>query len=594
MGAFHSTHLPSRTAGVLGNSALDRFDAIIIGSGAGGSMAARTLALVGGKNVLVLEHGPNYFPGLDDPSPEMPRPLFSNDELKHAIRQFIEQDALLEPRTFRESESTKARFSPDVNLLPKTVGGAAVHADMKYPRFNAVDFYLATELEGKGIQYEGASFADWPLDYDELEPYYEEAERISGVQGLAGADPFASPRRSAYPMAPGVPMYVAEVLGRGARELGYTPFPYPGAQNSRFYRGRPPCNDCGFCSGYGCPNNSKGSPAVTALRDALLSGRCQVRYNCHVTRLLHDGGRRVTGVEYIDDQGTRHTARADVYLLAASAIESARLCLVSDPSGLGNGSGLVGRFLMFHTQNLAVGVYRQRLHGERGRSVTHGISDLRGVRPGGAEVDPAMPLGGIVEFGTNSGAISGAQAAAQAFELTRLQNLQGLTFKRLLRANVFQGHIAVLIQQAEDAPYFHNRVQLDDRLHDVFGQPVPRITYRLGALERAARQFYGSRLVEIHRAAGADYGFLAPLDSPPATRHIMGTLRMGNDAHLSVCDRWQRFHEVENLYAVDGSVFVTSSGYNPTLTILALALRAAARLASPESPERVLGRDTPL
>lgn len=594
MATVSPVNLPSRVAGILGNAALDRFDAIIIGSGAGGSIAARTLALVGGKNVLVLEHGPNYFPGLDDPSPDMPRPLFSNDELKHAIRHFIEQDALVEPRTFRESESSEARVAPDVNVLPKTVGGGAVHADMKYPRFNAVDFYLATELDRKGIRYEGASFADWPVSYEELEPYYEEAERISGVQGLAGSDPFASPRRHGYPMPPGVPMYVAEVLSRGAQARGYTPFPYPGAQNSRFYRGRPPCNDCGFCSGYGCPNNSKGSPAVTALRDALLSGRCQVRYNCHVTRLLHDGGRRITGVEYVDDTGARHEVRADVYLLAASAIESARLCLASAAGGLGNGSGLVGRFLMFHTQNLAVGIYRQRLHGERGRSVTHGISDLRGVRPGGAEIAPEMPLGGIVEFGTNSGAISGAQAAVQALELAKLQNLQGITLKRLLRANIFQGHIAVLIQQAEDAPYYHNRVDLDDRLHDVFGQPVPRITYRLGALERTARQFYASRLVEIHRAAGADYGFLAPLESPPTTRHVMGTLRMGNDAALSVCNRWQRFHEVENLYAVDGSVFVTSSGYNPTLTIIALALRAAANLVSPASPERVLGRDGPL
>jgi gluconate 2-dehydrogenase alpha chain len=589
-----SSALPSRVEGVLGDPTLDRFDAIVIGSGAGGAAVARTLALVGGMRVLVLEHGPNYFPGLDDPAPDMPRPLFSNDELKHAIRHFIEQDALVEPRTFRETESQTARFAADVNVLPKTVGGAAVHADMKYPRFNSVDFRLASELERKGVRYDGASFADWPLTYEELEPFYEEAERICGVQGQAGADPFASPRRSDYPMPPGVPMYVAEVLSAGARARGYTPFPYPAAQNSRFYRGRPPCNDCGFCSGYGCPNNSKGSPAVTALREALLSGRCQVRYNCHVTRLLHENGRRVIGVEYIDDAGALHRAQADVYFLAASAIESARLCLLSEPGGLGNSSGLVGRFLMFHFQNIAVGIYRQRLHGERGRSVTHGISDLRGVLPGGNEIDPEAPLGGIVEFGTNSGAISGAQAAVQALELARLQSLSGVTLKRLLRANVFQGHIAVLIQQGEDAPYFANRVDLDERLRDVFGQPVPRVTYRTGALERAARQYYGSRLVEIHRAAGAEYGFLAPPDSPPTTRHVLGTLRMGSDPSSSVCDSRQRFHDVENLYAADGSVFVTSSGYNPTLTIIALAIRAAAFLVSPSSPERVLGRDDPL
>lgn len=582
---------PSRVPGVLGNTSLDQFDAVIIGSGAGGAAAARVLAVVGGWRVLVLEHGPNYFLGLDDPAPDMPRPLFSNDELKLSIRGFVAQDPLLEPRTFRTDDSSPARYHPDVNTMPKTVGGAAVHADMKYPRFNRVDFRMASELESKGVRYDGAAFADWPISYDELEPFYQEAERLSGVQGLAGSDPFASPRSAEYPMPPGLPMYVASVLSEGARSLGYHPFPYPGAHNSRFYRGRPPCNDCGFCSGYGCPNNSKGSPAVTTLREALLTGRCQVRYNAHATRLLHDGNGRVTSVEYIDDDGRTQRANGTVFLLAASAIESARLCLLSD---LGNENGLVGRFLMFHAQTLGVGIYRQRLHGERGRSVTHGISDLRGVRPGGDEIDPNVPLGGIVEFGTNSEAISGALSALQAFELARLQNIPGLTLPKLIRANIFQGHIAVAIQQGEDAPYFHNRVDLDPQLKDVFGQPVPRITYRTGALERAARLFYGPKLVELHRAAGAEYGFLAPADNPPQTRHVLGTLRMGTRPEASVCDAWQRFHSVENLFAVDGSVFVTSSGYNPTLTIIALALRAAAKLVSPASPERVLGRDEPL
>lgn len=579
---------------VLGNRSLSRFDALIIGSGAGGAMAARTLALVGGKKVLVLEAGTNYFNGLDDPAANQPVSLFSNDELKLSVRGLINQDPLLEPRSFREDADAGAELHPDVNTLPKTVGGAAVHADMKYPRFNSVDFRIASELQAKGVQYSGSNFADWPLSYDELAPFYTEAERLSGVQGLRGSDPFASPISSDYPMPPGVPMYVAQVLSEGARAKGYTPFPYPSAQNSRPYRGRPACVDCGLCSGYGCPNNSKGSPAVTTLREALLSGNCQLRYECHVTRLLFDGNRRVTGVEYVDGNGAVQQASADLYILAASALESARLCLASsgDGSGIGNRSDMVGRNLMFHTQNIAVGFYKQRLHGERGRAVTHGISDLRGVLPGGASIDASLPLGGIVEFGTNSEAISGAKNALQALGLARLQGLS-LSLKQLLRDNPFQAHIAVLIQQAEDAPYAGNRVDLDPQLRDVFAQPAPRITYALGQLEAASRQFYGPKLVDIHKAAGAQYGFLAPIESPPSTRHVMGTLRMGTDATTSVCDAWQRFHELDNLYSMDGAVFPSSSGYNPTLTIIALALRAAANLVSPGTPERVLGRDTP-
>jgi gluconate 2-dehydrogenase alpha chain len=582
--------LPSRVPGILGNTSLAQFDVVIIGSGAGGSVAARTLALVGGKKVLILEHGNNYFIGLDDPTPNMPLPLFSNDEIKLSLRGFIQQDALLEPRSFRQRDETPAVFHPDVNTLPKTVGGAAVHADMKYPRFNVVDFRLASELRAKGVSYSGSNFANWPLSYDELEPFYTEAERLTGVQGARDTDPFASRRASDFLMPPGVPMYVAEVLSEGARSSGFHPFPYPSAVNSRPYHGRPACIDCGFCSGYGCPNNSKSSPAVTTLREALLTGNCQLRFNCHVIRLQHVNGQRITGVEYIDADGHTQQVAADQYILAASAIESARLCLVSDldGSGLGNRSELVGRNLMFHAQNLAVGIYKQRLHGERGRSVTHAIADLRGVLPGGEAIDPSLPLGGIVEFGTNSEAITAARNNLQALAFARQQGVP-ITLKQLLLNSPFLAHIAVLIQQAEDAPYLSNRIDLDPQLRDVFGQPVPRITYTLGALEQAARDVYGPKLVNIHKAAGAQYGFLAPLDSPSTSRHIMGTLRMGSDPATSVCDAYGKIHDVDNLYCMDGGVFVTSSGYNPTLTIITLALRAAANIVFPGTPERALG-----
>ncbi len=307
--------------------------------------------------------------------------------------------------------SVAAVVHEDVNTLPRTVGGAAVHADMKYPRFNVVDFELAAELERKGLDYPGTNFANWPLTYDELEPFYTEAERLTGVQGQKEADPFASHRSGDYVMPPGPPMYVATVLSEGARAKGYTPFPYPTAVNSGPYAGRPPCVDCGFCGGYGCPNNAKGSPAVTTLREALLSGNCQVRFECMVTRLLHSDGRHVSGVEYIDGDGRRQQAVADQFILSASAIESARLCLLSDPGGvgLGNSSGLVGRNLMFHFQTLAIGIFKQRFHGDRGRSVTHGMADFRGVLPGGTAIDAAARLGGIIEFGTNSNAIDEAK-----------------------------------------------------------------------------------------------------------------------------------------------------------------------------------------
>ena len=210
-------------ANLLGNAALDRFDALIVGSGAGGAAAAYVLTSAG-LNVLILEAGDNNFPGLDDPTPGQPTPRYNNDELKGPIRLFDRHDPVVEPRTFRSVDTATAQPNADVNLLNRTVGGTTVHADMKYPRFNEVDFRLASALAEAGRLPADASFVDWPLSYDEIEPWYAEAERITGVAGLAGDDPYASYRSGPYPMPPSPEMYVGRVLSAGARGAGYAPF----------------------------------------------------------------------------------------------------------------------------------------------------------------------------------------------------------------------------------------------------------------------------------------------------------------------------------------------------------------------------------
>ena len=569
--------------GVLGNRSLASFDALIVGSGAGGSAAACKLTAAG-KKVLVLEAGDNKFPGLDDAAPDMPISLYSNDELKHSIRHFDRMDPLVEPRTFRASADAAAEANEDVCAMSRTVGGTAVHADMKYPRFNEIDFRLASALRAAGREYPGTSFEDWPLAYFDLEPFYGEAEMLSGVAGADSgpdADPFASLRGTPYPLPPSPPMYVGLVLAEGARRAGYNPFSYPAAINSRPYDGRPACVNCGLCSGYGCPNNSKGSPAVTTLRRALLSRNCQLRFNAFVTRLRTDAARRrVVGVDYVDDEGNVQSATADHFILAANAPESVRLCLLSDPDGpgLGNSSGQLGRHIMFHYQTVAVGIFRQRMHGERGQAVTTGMSDFRGVLEGGSSLAPDRPLGGIVEFGTSSEPITAAKNNLTAIEFARALG-NSTTLRRLTLESPFHARLGALIMQAEDAPQPTNRVDLDPAVRDAMGLPVVRLTYRNHPFELEAADFYKPRMVEILRRAGAQYGFVAPPDPIPRSRHPMGGLRMGTDPQTSVCDPFGKFHDLDNLYCMDGGVMVTGSGYNPTLTLIALALRSAAALA---------------
>jgi choline dehydrogenase-like flavoprotein len=560
---------------VVGNTSLSSFDVIIIGSGPGGSSVAEVLTRFGQK-VLVLDAGPNYFLGLDNPLPSMPSTLFSSDELKLDRRYLIDMDPVVEPRTFRNAESDGDRtFIGAVNAIPKTVGGAAVHADVKTPRFQPTDFQLGTLL---GTSVPGASFADWPVQYDALEPFYAHAERAIGIQGLEGADPFAGPRSGPYPMPPGVAMYAALKVAEGAKQLGYTAFPFPTAVASRPYDGRPPCNDCGFCGDFGCPINAKGSPAVTLLRKALLTGNCQLRPETRAIKLLLTGS-SVTGVVVINPDGSQETLTADRYVLAANAIEDTRLLLMSDPSGagVGNSSGLVGRHLMMHLGTMAIGIFNERLHGARGRSVTHAISDFRGVPN-----DPNHPLGGIVELGAGVGPI-----------------LEGVTYvddtvpygaqlKALLRQSPFRDRVASLLLQGEDAPQPTNRVDLDPAVVDLDGLPVARITYQNSAWENSTRQFYTPKLLDLLQAAGAAFAFVAPTDSVPTASHLIGTLRFGTDPTLSVCDQYGQFHDVGNLYVSDSSLWPTSSGFNPILTIVTVGTRVAGNMIFPGSPERAL------
>ena len=591
---------PSNIPGILGNTDLAQFDTLIIGSGAGGSAAAYVLATAGQK-VLVLEAGDNHFPGLDsyDDRGGIPWPLYSNDELKLSLRRFAFQDPLVEPRTYRQTEDAVAYAHPDVNVMTRNVGGAAVISSVSYPRFTAVDFRMASALDAAGrlAQYTDTGFADWPLSYDELEPFYSETDILSGIAGIAegeGSDPFQSWRSKPFPLPPQPVMYAARVMANGARQLGYHPFNYPSAIITAPYAAdpRPTCVSCGLCTNYGCTRNAKGSPAVTTLRRALLTGNCQLRYNAFATRMLVDGGgRRVTGVEYVDNRGQRQTATADKVVLAASAIESARLCLLSDPGGpgIGNSSGRLGRHLTFHLENIAVGIYKQRLHGERGRSITMGVADFRGITVGGTDLQPNRPLGGTMELGTSSEPMVAARDTLQP-EAVGAARLAGVSFKQLLAESPFSAHIAILLMHAEDAPQATNRIDLDPAVRDAFGLPVPRVTYKSHAFELDAVKFYQPLMLQIHEKAGAAYGFFQPFDAavPSQSRHIMGGLRMGNDPATSVCDRWGKFHDLDNLYCVDGAVFPTGSGYNPTPTIIAMALRTAGAIVSPGSPERTL------
>ncbi len=539
-------------------------DAVIVGSGPGGATVADVLTAAG-WSVAIIEKGRNHL--LDPEDLSRPRFDYSNDEIKFLSRHFLGPDPLVEPRTFRTHEDDGDHTHVgEVNSVPTTVGGGGTHADGKVPRFRPDDFRVRSVF---GPQPD-ADVADWPIDYDELEPYYAEVEGLIGVAGTEGANPFAAPRSGPFPMPSGAPMYGALVSSAAAERLGYHPYPAPTAANSVPYDGRPACNNCGFCAYFGCPIHAKGDP-IAMLQRAMASGRAELVAETFVSRIVTDG-RRATGVELVGPDGSVRTMAARHVVVAAGAIETPRLLLLS-----GLDHPLLGRYLMTHFQTIVAGSMPFRTYAERGRAVTHVHDDMivgdDASRAAAAEAGLPWMRGGLVEH-------SGA-----GLPIMEAKHMPwGEHHPRIMADSGIRKRLWAFIMQGEDLPYAGNRVDLDPTIRDARGYPVARVTYRPGRHELVTSDHYGPRLRAILKEMGSEWATVSSspgtgnASSPsaiPESRHNMGTVRMGADPATSVVGPTGRLHQFENVIVADSSVFVTSAGYGPTLTLAALAARAA-------------------
>jgi choline dehydrogenase-like flavoprotein len=540
------------------------FDAIIVGSGAGGGVAAYVLAANGWK-VALLEKGRNPFPTLG--AKRLRGNLYGNDEIKGA-RYFTFHDPLIEPRVFKINDMAEYKVG-EIQGLGVCVGGGTVQYDGDHPRLQRYDFRLKTYFG----EVAGADVVDWPIEYKDVEPYFDEVERIIGVQGEAGANPFEEPRKP-YPMPPGAQSKAENVLAKGARSLGLHPHPMPIAVNSIFYRGRPACANCGFCA-WGCVINAKGSTAVTAIRDALQTGNLTLIPDACVFRVdTEPSGGAATGVSYLDGEGKIQSVAGRHVVLACNALETPRLLLESagnaHPKGLGNGNDLVGRFLTFHVVFSVIGLFDFEIRSYRGRVIKQAMADwttpegsVGGIRGGytelGGQIHP-------VEFG---------------------KDLPWDVHKEMMVDGRWRRRIASVSMMGEDLPQYDNRVELDPVVKDVYGRPVIRVTYKYHEHDRAMIATYMPKMEEVALAAGADDTMQIDMSEHygvPDTKHLLGTARMGDDPTKSVCNKWGRLHEVENVWIADGSTWPTSAAFNPVNTQQALAYMTAAFMVSPEDP----------
>ena len=526
-------------------------DFAVVGSGAAGGVMARELSQAG-FDVVLFEQGP-YWRAND----------WEHDEFKYWVLNGILNDPIRSPQTFRREAQQKAERARDINPLfyARRVGGSSVHFTANYWRFHEVDFIERSRLG----EISGTGLADWPITYAELEPYYTKVEWEVGVSGLAGASPFDPPRSKPYPMPP-MPVKSSGVLfERGARKLGLHPFPAPMAINSVAYRGRPACVHCGFCMGYGCEVMAKSSSLYTMIPEAEATGHCEVRADSYVFNLPTDQRGRVTGVTYFDLQKRENFQKARAVVLCANGAETPRLLLNSAssrfPDGLGNSSGLVGKYLMFNTGGEVGAVFEHPLNEYKSAQVTRIVHDFydsdpkRGFYGGGgidARIGPQPIFWAMREE-------EGAPRWGAAFK-ARLQEFP--------RAVISYGHTTSL-------PLATNSVSIDPELKDAWGIPAIRTTYRDHPDDLAMSRFLQNHQVAIFEAAGAQRVGRVPIGEATFSPHLLGTCRMGNDPAHSVIDRFHRTHDVRNIFICDGSSLVTSGRGQPTMTIQALAFRAA-------------------
>jgi choline dehydrogenase-like flavoprotein len=534
-------------------------DFVIVGSGAAGGILAKELATAG-FDVVVLEQGP-YRRAAD----------FTHDELGVFFHQSMRNGREGKyPQTFRRTEAETAQLQdfPPPLIYARGVGGSSVHFTANYWRLRPSDFHersLYGAVPGTGL-------ADWPLTYEELQPYYTRVEWEIGVSGAPG--PFDAPRSRPFPLPPMPVKSSGVLLERGARKLGLHPQPAPLAILSQPYAGRGACVHCGFCLMFGCEVGAKSSTLATMIPLAEATGRCELRTECTAFRIETDAHGRAREVLYYDAQGREQGQKARAVILSANGGETPRLLLMSAspkfPDGLANSSGLVGKYLMFNGHASAHAFFEEPLNDYKSVQCTRVIFDFyeadhaRGFYGGGG-IDARPFLSATPIFF----ALSGLPPDAPAW---------GPEYKRAI-ARYFTRNMAVL-SSTTSLPRATNNISLDPTAVDVHGLPAIRVTYEDHPDDLAMAAFLQGKSVDILHAAGASKVWTAPVVSQNVTAHLLGTCRMGDDPQASVVDRWHRSHDVPNLFVCDGSSLVTSGRGQPTMTIQALAFRAAEHIAA--------------
>ena len=502
---------------------------VIVGSGAGGGTLGNELAQKG-INVVILEAGKRY--EISD---------FENDEWP-----MFGKISWLDKRT----TSGTWRVAKDFPNLPawivKAVGGSTVHWAGASLRIQEHEFRARTAYG----ELAGANLLDWPITLAELTPYYERAEDKMGVTGTNG-----------IPRLPGNNNY--KVLAAGAKKVGYKDF-HTGnmAINSQPRDGRASCMQIGFCF-QGCKTGAKWSTLYTEIPKGERTGHLEVRTDAQVLKIEHNAQGQATGVLYSDSKGNRKLQKARVVAVAGNSIESPRLLLNSAspmfPNGLANSSGQVGKNYMRHMTGSVYGIFEQPVHMFRGTTMAGIVRDE-------SRLDTKRGFVGGYELETLSLGVPFMAAFLDP-------GAWGRDFSSAMDA---YDNMAGIWLVGEDMPQESNNVTLHATEKDQFGLPIPNVQFSDHANDIAMRDHGFKQSKALYESVGAKRVVLTP---PYPSTHYLGTNRMSANAKDGVVNKWGQTHDIKNLFVSDGSQFTTGAAENPTLTIVALAIRQADYIA---------------
>ena len=526
-------------------------NAIVVGAGAGGGIAAKELAVAGLSVVLFERGGWVTYDDHDDDELISQRTTvlgnaFGPDDKRHR-RVVVYGDG--SPRIVLPSEGGYSNNAA-------CVGSGTVSYGAMAWRFMEQDFNLKT-IYG---HVEGSTLEDWPINYSDLEPFYEKAEWEIGVAGEHNANPFFAPRKTPYPMPPFSYNREGQLLVDASKRLGLHPFPIPMLRNSVRYNGRPACYRMRSCVGFACPVNAKCGTHNTVIPIAIKSGNCELRTNCQVAEIMLDEKGRATGIKYFDENGKGQVQTADVVVISAAAIETARLLMNSKsklfPNGAGNNNDWVGRNLQGHAYTGAFGLMKDEVYDDVGPGACMAVSDFNHGNPG-------IIGGGALcnEFTAMPYLFSKMRPPGAKRWGVEHKEYQRSMFKRVIR----------LHGPFQEIPNFDARVTIDPEVKDDWGIPTVRLSGSRHAYDRTGCQFISDKAEEILKESGAYFTWQSVGGGGlSGGQHQAGTARMGNDPKTSVTNKFGQVHEIDNLFVADGSLNVTNGGFNPALTIMAL------------------------